>query len=475
MFRDLFKRLLNWWNRPVKRDTPAKAKTPARVEPTPSPEVNIDSDRARERTGIIQPPSSGAGRVLTVRIGLDFGTAFTKAAVALADSAFPVRWSEEVGADGYFLPGVISRMSDGTVRLGGCTAAVEQFAALKGPFLPGGVITDVGRARTIAFAALVLRYCRTFVHQRLEDFVRGRRIVWLLNVGCPTNVYDAQRLTEEYRRIFAIAWEISHGQTDIHLRDVFAALASQPKPLSEIGLESIEAIPEFVAQVAAYARSPQRQDGLHLLVDCGAGTLDIATFNVCQAPGTAEDIYPILRSEVVPLGTHFLMKAFSRVNARAVWPDIDPFPVDAELRSRFGLGNRDIYQVKIQFGEKIRETVLRVLRITKRERSPLAQAWFSGLPVFLSGGGSSCGIYEQSVAKACADLPVEKRFMQFPLPGSVERSNLHLSVIEVHRLSVAFGLTYDPEVIGKIYRSDETENLVMRQRQRPDRDELYAK
>lgn len=84
-----------------------------------------------------------------------------------------------------------------------------------------------------------------------------------------------------------------------------------PSPLSKWDWIQSRLFPEFVAQVAVYARSPQRQDGLHLLVDCGAGTLDIATFNVGRQPGTNEDIYPILQSEVAPLG-----RTFSRTNFR---------------------------------------------------------------------------------------------------------------------------------------------------------------
>lgn len=121
------------------------------------------------------------------------------------------------------------------------------------------------------------------------------------------------------------------------------------------------------------------------------------------------------------------------------------------------------------------ETVVKVLRFTKQKRSPLAQAWLSGLPIFLSGGGSSCPIYERSVDKACTSIPVASKYAPFPLPEGLARSTLDLPKDEFHRLSVAFGLTYDPEIIGKVYRRWETPNLTLQQRRRPDSDELYAK
>lgn len=495
MFKDLLKRLRQWWNPQSDLTTP-KPKPSIRPQPPAQPAVRVDrkasvakpqasstfpralgseTDRARRDDGAIQLPSSDGGRALIVRIGLDFGTAFTKAAIRVAASVLPVRWSDAIGSDGYFLPGVLSEMKDGTVRLGSCPGATEEYNRLKAPFLPGATATDLDRSRAISFVALVLRYCRAFLFKEHQSLIQGRRLVWVLNIGCPTNIYDAASLTEDYRRMFGIAWKLNQGSTDIRLSDVIAALEGTASPLDEIGLDSLEAIPEFVAQVAVYARSPQRQDGLHLLVDCGAGTLDIATFNVSRQPGTDEDIYPILHSEVAPLGTHFLMSEFARINQAVAWPDTEPVPSNAELRERFGLKDSTVVQTNNRFCERVIETVVKVLRFTKQKRSPLAQAWLSGLPIFLSGGGSSCPIYERSVDKACTSIPVASKYAPFPLPEGLARSTLDLPKDEFHRLSVAFGLTYDPEIIGKVYRRWETPNLTLQQRRRPDSDELYAK
>jgi len=377
--------------------------------------------------------------------------------------------------DGYFLPGVLSELEDGTVRLGSYPGAKEEYTRLKGPFLPGETATNLDRARAITFIALVLRYCRAFFSHKNQSLIQGRRLAWVLNIGCPTNIFDRETLTEDYRRMFLIAWELNQSSGDIRLRDVMAALAGPAKSTEDVGLDSIEAIPEFVAQVAVYARSPQRQDGLHLLIDCGAGTLDIATFNVGRQPGTNEDIYPILHSVVAPLGTHFLMQEFSRINEGAVWLDTEAFPTNAELREQFGLEDSAIQQANNRFQKQVTETVVKVLRFTKQLRSPHAQAWLDGLPVFLSGGGSSCQVYKSGADKACTSIPVTFRYSPSPLPEGLARNILALPKDEFHRLSVAFGLTYDPEIIGTIYRSSETPNLTLRQGRRPNSDELYAR
>lgn len=72
-------------------------------------------------------------------------------------------------------------------------------------------------------------------------------------------------------------------------------------------------------------------------------------------------------------------------------------------------------------------------------------------------------------------MPVTLKYSRFPLPEGLARNTLDLPKDEFHRLSVAFGLTYDPEIIGKIYRSSEIPNLMLQQRRRPDSDELYAR
>ena len=65
------------------------------------------------------------------------------------------------------------------------------------------------------------------------------------------------------------------------------------------------AFPEFVAQISSYRQSPQRRRDLHLLVDVGAGTVDIVTFHVWEPEET--DCYSILEAAVEKLGTHMLL------------------------------------------------------------------------------------------------------------------------------------------------------------------------
>src|SRR5690349_9252489 len=114
MFKDLLKRVRQWWSQQPDLTTPRISRPSVPSQATAQPlevKTGRNEGRSSRDDGAIQlPPSNDGGRVLVIRIGLDFGTAFTKAAIGLAGAVLPVRWSKELGSEGYFLPGVLSEM-----------------------------------------------------------------------------------------------------------------------------------------------------------------------------------------------------------------------------------------------------------------------------------------------------------------------------------------------------------------------------
>jgi hypothetical protein len=88
----------------------------------------------------------------------------------------------------------------------------------------------------------------------------------------------------------------------------------------------------------------------------------------------------------------------------------------------------------------------RILDYTHNKRYGKAPEWREGLPAFLSGGGSDCEIYLRSLALAFAKHGVPLKRTAFPLLQEVEGSGEG----NFHRLSVAYGLTFDAESVGRI-------------------------
>ena len=115
-----------------------------------------------------------------------------------------------------------------------------------------------------------------------------------------------------------------------------------------------------------------------------------------------------------------------------------------------------------------------ILNRTRSIRYTTADEWKTGMRVFLAGGGSGCRIYRNGVERAYAGFNTPPLFTPFPMLDEAEK---RIGMDEFHRVSVAFGLTYDAESIGKIIRPQEIEDMPRdyRAREQPDCDELYPK
>lgn len=261
-----------------------------------------------------------------------------------------------------------------------------------------------------------------------------------------------------------------------------ALLAPLNVSLEEIGLDGVHLMPEFVAQIAGYVRSPQRKNGLHMLMDVGAGTVDVATFNVAYNNAREEDRYPIFASEVLPLGTHFLMatRLQSLGHEQSEWDDLQAIPEGEELAKRLNADRSRLQAADQAFATRLRGEIKRVLSYTRAQRYGKAPEWREGLPVFLSGGGSDCDTYSRALAVACTSCNVPLRRTSFPLLDEAAAGGSFRSS-EFHRLSVAYGLTFDAQSIGRILAPHEVDDapaydpVVDAPHDRPDRDELYPK
>lgn len=426
----------------------------------------------------LQPPTGGDGRILSVRIGIDFGTAYTKLAIRAADRVFFVPWDGvRNNGDRYFLPGEVAAGCDGMMWLGRPARAEVVRSDLK---LPAKMHASCEQqAAAVAFLAWAMRYARAWLYWAHEPLLRNRTLAWEVNLGCPTNSWSAAGIRSTYKEIGMRAWKLSQTIDGFTWDNALASMSSTRSAHAECGLDGLNLMPEFIAQIAGYVRSPQRRNGLHLLMDAGAGTVDVATFNVAYDEKKEEDRYPIFASEVLPLGTHFLMESrLRRLGAtRAAWDDLQVVPDPEEIARQLGVNVAQVRMLDEEFIARLSAAVERILNYTHTKRYGKAPEWRDGLPAFLSGGGSDCDIYRRGLASAFARHGVTLKRATFPIPQEAETAVAE----RFHRLSVAHGLTQDAESIGRILSPHEIEHaprfdpLVDTLRERPDRDELYPK
>lgn len=489
---------------PVQVQRTAARPVPKAVTPTPAPAVAVK--RPEPVSQLFRPLPKGAltrqtlfrfpeawvsagGRTqvsaeghvgaVDIVIGLDFGTSYTKAAVGFRDKIFPVTWEGvSLCEPSYLLPSEYTELDDGSVFIGQHPAARQDEIRvdLKLPFInPAVSNASIGRASGLV--AQVLRYVRAWVFHHHGAKLGRARLRWQINIGAPSDGLENVRLEKAYQQLAATAWQRSLEANPQRLATVDAQPWSEHAMLQD--LVDLKVRPEFVAQMAGYMQSPQRQRGLHALVDVGGGTLDVVTFIVHQVED--DDTFPFLVPQVHALGTHGLIQnrfagIDAAVSAQAV-DELAPIGSAPEFAQATGLAAAHVAARDALFKAELQRVIKGVLDTTKSRRYRLSDAWRTGVRTFFTGGGSRFELYRDAVATA--KVPSEKGLQLMSLPPHKNLDGFSGGSDEYQRISVACGLAQDAFTLGRIVPAKEVEDdraVVPDYRStRVDRDELYPK
>jgi hypothetical protein len=424
--------------------------------------------------------TSANARPMDVVIGIDFGTSYTKAAVGMRDKIYPVDWSGVANCQQrLLLPSEYTARADGRTVLGQQPGASDAEVQLdiKLPFINPGVST-ASIARASVFLAQVLRYVRAWIYHFHRSKIGDAKIRWHLNLGAPCNGLEDERLGKAFRRVGHTAWLLSQRDLTSSMADAVEIASAPHSGKDMLDLSALEVFPEFVAQMAGYVQSPQRQRGLHALTDVGGGTLDVVTFIVHQIDH--EDTFPFLVPEVQSLGTHMLNQ--NRIVGAALaegkqMPDeLMPVLDAASFAAATSLGLDHVKSRDGVFYTNVGDVVKRVLAVTKAKRYRRSEAWNSGLRTFLTGGGASADGYGEAIKRAGLDGGTRLELLSLPLHPRL--ADFTGNVRDYQRISVACGLAQDAFSLGRIipakYVEDDIATNAVR-RQRLDRDEMYPK
>lgn len=392
-------------------------------------------------------------------IGLDFGTSYTKVVLGESRVQYAVPMQEEAQSDQrYLLPCVLRVDEQGECTIAEPTPGSTAYTDLKITLLERRADL-AARARVVAYLALVLRHCRGWLMNAKEGVYRKNQLDWFVNIGLPTDSALDEALAAEYQLLVLAAWRISAKPGPIGLDAAVAALAVQESAElepdgAELHPDAVQPFPEFAAQVASYVRSPVRNEGLHALIDVGAGTLDVTVFNVVNDDGDFR--FPILAKCVEPLGTEYLVRHRLRGAGYAGrWPLTaqDWVPQEAPFRRILGLSRNELQSIDREFREAVQEAVREQFLYAKRTKYTAIHAWRSGFPVFLCGGGTSCDFFQEAFAptlSANAAWHATRAWM--PRPPGLEAPGLPDGQFD--RLAVAYGLSFDEAEIGELIRPE---------------------
>lgn len=389
---------------------------------------------------------TATGRAFDAYMGIDFGTAFTKASVGYGSDIYIVDWAGVKASEAKFtLPGEFSVLGDGTCVLGRTPLATRVATDLKLPFLERNASPSSLVDATL-FLALVMRYIRAWWFHGHHDLIRNQPLKWNVNLGAPTTPWQDKKLRTSYTRVAQAAWTISLGHSPIRSDSAISALGqgSHNSP-------PIMVVAEFVAQIASYTRSPQRQHDLHLLVDIGAGTVDVVTFNVNKDEQTGEDQFPIFWASVNNLGTHYLMSRRlqdGKISQGDHQDDAITVPSAEKFSQATGLPIQVVRRSDRTHASAVAGAISAVLRTTKQKRYRRSPRWQTGIRVFLCGGGSACEAFQVSIVEAGRRSGVPLPPIKLPLPERLRAPGLPQD--QFHRVSVAFGLGMDAFNLGQI-------------------------
>ena len=414
-------------------------------------------------------------------VGFDIGSACSK--VVIQDQnikkAYAVSF-ERFGSKNnkYLLPTLVFVNNDGKL---GLKSGESEQRNLKVNFMENPdqeifKLKNISKVVTVrdmlaAYVGLALIEVRAWFENNKRKDYSHIKIEWQLNIGLPSLSYDDQNLLKNFKLVALAGWNISLLTGDeVSLSIVKSAIKMAEKQLGEntsnedegqIHPELIGPIPEIIAEVLGYVNSPLRQNGMHMLVDVGASTLDVSTF-ILHSQGE-EDVYSILWPDVQPLGAYVLhqrrIKESSKLfqkkieNLECLCDGISPLP---DIRQYLPEPCSDDYECvglcDSHLLEECSRNIRSVIRITKERRNPLSAAWTIGLPVFLCGGGSKIELYKSIFPHAADKLAVTKfggfEIKNLPKPTNIEADDL--PVADYHRIAVAYGLSFSGFDIGKI-------------------------
>jgi hypothetical protein len=316
-----------------------------------------------------------------------------------------------------------------------------------------GRATDDDTASAAMFIALVLRECRRFflVAQRAD--YGPDRLRWSFNLGIPSAGYDDDVIRSRFLRVARLGWLLSLSDEPPTPEKAFQHVASTPVE-AEL---AINVIPEVAAEVVGYARSPHRREGLHVMFDLGASTLDVSAFCLHRQDG--DDHRPILTADVQVLGLLSLHRRRAEAASgaepfeRIPGDSIEPLPNwSNDHPAASALADCDERYIE-QCGRRV---LFRTLADLHMRRDPYSPRWTEGLPIFMGGGGCAAPISAQvlkradSIAHQIWDRYAGLRRQRLPVPASLATTGAPITEEEFARIAVAYGLSFPEIDIGII-------------------------
>jgi len=435
----------------------------------------------------LQYTHPGHGDECELNIGLDFGTSSSKVVIQAPDLPGHPSYAVDFGKFShesmhYLLPTKLWVSPDGFCSIEPCNGAKLIKDIKIDLFLPNRILSTKNSSTQDQFSteesaacylALLLRFSRRWFLETKKDHVRDfKKFIWNFNLGVPSPCVENNQQHRTFQRVGKVAWKLSTLKEE---------LITFKKARTELKLVNnpdywadddefacdFEIIPEIAAGAVGYALSELRREGLHVMVDIGASTIDVCSFKISEKEGINH--YSLLIADVQPLGTiglyyNFLdqlNRVYSKHNKELLEKHDPMVPMDEDIENY--LISRDkalgaFEETKDQYKEQLLAMLRKVVLQTKGRRDPNAPVWRKGrLPVLLIGGGTKMPFFRSTINEFHEWV---KGYigndgvilLTPPMPKNlINQSN---NQDEYQFLAVTWGLSHRPLDIGDITPAD---------------------
>ena len=424
---------------------------------------NADDEIKLENHFTQFPEMTGEETRLVV-MGLDFGTSCSKVVIRIPgmDIITPIKFQTDNGFS-YLHPTKIYNTEDGEIFMNPIEDTTVSFN-LKIPFIKRAGIneTDVNtnaqeeeKEKAVGYLAYVIGLSRRYFMEQHRETIKYFKIDWNLNIGIPSAGFDNENEMEIFKELALAAWWVSTQESNITSKLVLEGIqrAASDKSFLDIHREAVNVIPEIIAQVSGYAKSDQGKDGLYILIDIGASTLDASTFIIeekeeeihykfCSAITSALGAYELhlRRLSIFEKFKGFTLKDFLTIDPMISVPE----NLSDYLSPENVLKLKEPYEEEEEIARECRKVIRKSWKLAKDGDEGDHPDFKDGITTFLCGGGHKLRFYKMAVKEIDYDLTYKHklgslRLMELPIPDTIKSQGIDTE--DYHRISVAFGLS----------------------------------
>jgi len=407
--------------------------------------------------------SSASADVHDMSFGLDFGTSSVKVVLAdlSSDKAYAVPFLSATGIDQFLLPSRLFESDSSGFSLDG---GDRSFRDLKLGLLGNPKSVD-RQVEVIAFLGLIILRARAWFFTEHHNIYGNVKCAWQLRVGLPAASALGNDFAPLFEQLLQAAWRLAaHNQATNRLSVEAHRQAVIDKQTAADSIE-VRVIPEIAAQIYGFVVSTSfdtRAANRYLMVDVGAGTVDVSLFKVFQERGGLWG-FEFYTAVVQPYGVSNLhayrvdwwldklkdvdgAEAFmDELRASKFSTDLGPnLPSkNSEYFKGIEFTNEDPDNVDWQFLDKKLLSQIQGQTLHRAVTGEfVSREQLKNIPLFLCGGGSRGPLYlslEERLQGLRGFSYLSAEPWQLGFPGDLEADGVN--EVNFDRLSVAYGLS----------------------------------